>query len=49
MHHGLPVQLDPSSIPSYSFHGAHMDSTTQELGCLVTNVYHKARGQSLLG
>src|SRR5262245_63479308 len=20
----LPVQLDPSSIPSYSFHGAHM-------------------------
>src|SRR4029453_13637962 len=25
---GLPVQLDPSSIPSYSFHGAHMDCTT---------------------
>src|SRR5262245_48385849 len=27
---GLPVSLDPSSIPSYSFHGAHMDSTTQQ-------------------
>src|SRR5215813_7594751 len=26
---GLPVQLDPSSIPSYSFHGAHMDITTR--------------------
>jgi hypothetical protein len=25
---GLPVQLDPLPIPSYSFHGAHMDSTT---------------------
>ena len=25
---GLPVQLIPSSIPSYSFHGAHMDITT---------------------
>src|SRR5262245_60962697 len=25
---GLPIQMDPSSIPSYSFHGAHMDSTT---------------------
>src|SRR5215468_7203603 len=25
---GLPVSLDPSSIPSYSFHGAHMDITT---------------------
>ena len=25
---GLPVQLDPSSIPSYSFHCAHMDITT---------------------
>src|SRR5215467_11090920 len=25
---GLPVQLDPSSIPSYSFHGAHMECTT---------------------
>jgi hypothetical protein len=22
---GLPVQLDPSSIPSYSFHSAHID------------------------
>src|SRR5262249_48464344 len=27
---GLPVQLDPSSIPSYSFHGAHMDITTAQ-------------------
>ena len=26
---GLPVQLDPSSIPSYSFHGAHMECTTR--------------------
>ena len=26
---GRPVQLDSSSIPSYSFHGAHMDSTTR--------------------
>src|SRR5262249_10443713 len=25
---GLPIQMDPSSIPSYSFHGAHMDITT---------------------
>src|SRR5215510_2683673 len=25
---GLPVSLDPSSIPSYSFHGAHMECTT---------------------
>ena len=25
---GLPVRLDPSSIPSYSFHRAHMDITT---------------------
>src|SRR6516164_4422346 len=26
---GLPVQLDPASIPSYSFYGVHMDSTTR--------------------
>src|SRR5215475_13339429 len=26
---GLPVSLDPSSIPSYSFHGAHMECTTR--------------------
>ena len=26
---GLPIQRDPSSIPSYSFHGAHMDITTR--------------------
>ena len=25
---GLPIQRDPSSIPSYSFHGAHLDITT---------------------
>src|SRR5215813_12917849 len=25
---GLPVQMDPLSIPSDSFHGAHMDITT---------------------
>src|SRR5262245_902421 len=25
---GLPVSLDPSSIPSYSFHGAHIECTT---------------------
>ena len=25
---GLLIQMDPSSIPSYSFHGAHMDITT---------------------
>src|SRR5215471_6577758 len=25
---GLPIQMDPSSIPSYSFHGAHMECTT---------------------
>jgi hypothetical protein len=25
---GLPIQLDHSSIPSYSFHGAHMECTT---------------------
>ena len=25
---GLPIQMDPSSIPSDSFHGAHMDITT---------------------
>jgi hypothetical protein len=28
---GLPVQLDPLPIPSYSFHGAHMDITTPDL------------------
>jgi hypothetical protein len=34
---GLPIQMDPSSIPSYSFHGAHMVITTGELcpGSLV--------------
>ena len=26
---GLPIYMDPSSIPSYSFHGAHMDITTR--------------------
>src|SRR5215510_10601292 len=29
---GLPVSLDPSSMPSYSFHGAPMDITTQAEG-----------------
>src|SRR6516165_3123637 len=29
---GLSVQLDPASIPSYSFHGAHMECTTKHRG-----------------
>ena len=29
---GLPIQRDPSSIPSYSFHGAHLDITTAHSG-----------------
>src|SRR5215471_16553877 len=29
---GLPVSLDPSSISSYSFHGAHMECTTCATG-----------------
>jgi|SRR5215831_7737029 len=33
---GLPVQLDPSSIPSDSFHGAHMDITTRPSALLTT-------------
>src|SRR5262249_17300560 len=28
---GLPIQMDPSSMPSDSFHGAHLDSTTTAL------------------
>src|SRR6516164_914444 len=28
---GLPIQMDPSSMPSYSFYDAHMDSTTTAL------------------
>jgi hypothetical protein len=31
---GLPVHLAPSSIPSNSFHSAHMDSTTRAKGLL---------------
>ncbi len=27
-HEGLPILLDPSSISSYSFHGAHLENTT---------------------
>src|SRR5262249_43293418 len=30
---GLPVQMDSWSIPSDSFHGAHMDSTTVSRAC----------------
>src|SRR5262249_44576217 len=32
---GLPVQLDPSSIPSYSFHGAHMECTTTRRASVI--------------
>src|SRR5215471_16702948 len=35
---GLPVQLDPSSIPSYSFHGAHMECTTHILTAVAVNL-----------
>src|SRR5262249_40760412 len=28
-------QLDPSSIPSYSVHGAHMECTTGKGGCMT--------------
>jgi hypothetical protein len=31
---GLPVQMNPLSIPSDSFHGAHMDITTDQRGVL---------------
>jgi hypothetical protein len=31
---GLPIQMDPLSIPSYSFHGAHMECTTLFSGLL---------------
>src|SRR5262249_46369005 len=37
----LPVQLDHWSIPSYSFHGAHMDITT-----LVEPVPSKGMGST---
>src|SRR5262249_43012179 len=35
---GLPVSLDPSSIPSYSFHGAHLDSTTVQGAYSTTHI-----------
>ena len=32
---GLPISMDPASIPSYSFHGAHMDITTSNVDLSV--------------
>src|SRR5262247_1738201 len=44
---GLPVSPDRSSIPSYSFHGAHMDITTRGGSLLPLGARYRSppRGQ----
>ena len=47
---GLPIQMDHWSIPSYSFHGAHRDSTTVVLATLdIGSAIRTEAGLSFLG
>jgi hypothetical protein len=36
---GLLILMDPSSIPSYSFHGTHMDITTNSSASTLKSAF----------